>query len=436
MGAASSKSRSEGARPQGGRSQLRCIACGAAYPLDEVRYRCDCGELLEVVTDFASFGRAAAEWKSAWAHRRHEVAFLRYKSFLLPGLPDDQIVSLCEGDTPLYRAGERLRAYCGASELWLKHEGMNPTLSFKDRGMVAGVSWAKHLSARRVICASTGDTSAAMAAYAARAGIPSAVLLPHGRVSAEQLTQAITYGARVVELETDFDGCMRLVQELAADRRVYLLNSMNSIRIEGQKAIGIETLEQLGWRVPDYFAVPVGNAGNLSALGKGLRELKEIGVIDRLPRLVGAQADKANPLYRSFKSGFAPLEPVTAGATVASAMQIGNPVSFTKAVRELKASNGLVEQVDEEEIMDARAVVDQSGIAICPNSATAVAAVRKLRISGEIEENASVVVMLTGHGAKFSDSVHRYHASPTSRFANKPVVVEADLGAVRKALGM
>jgi threonine synthase len=275
-----------------------------------------------------------------------------------------------------------------------------------------------------------------MAAYAARAGIPSAVLLPHGRVSREQLTQAITYGARVIEIETDFDGCMRLVQELAADRRIYLLNSMNSIRIEGQKAIGIETLEQLGWRVPGYFAVPVGNAGNLSALGKGLRELREIGVIDRLPRLVGAQAEQANPLYRSFKNGFAPLEPIAAGATVASAMQIGNPVSFTKAVRELKASNGLVEQASEEEIMDARAVVDQSGIAICPNSATAVAAVRKLRVSGAIEEGTSVVVMLTGHGAKFSESARRYHAGATSRFANTPAVVEANLGAVRKALGM
>ena len=451
MGAASSSPRRQNAR-----SQFRCIECGAVYPLDEVRYRCDCGDLLDVITDIASFGAAlraawtkpeassrkppaaatAAAWKAHWAHQRHEVAFLRYKDLLLPDLPDAAVVSLREGDTPLYPASERVRAYCGVHELWLKHEGMNPTLSFKDRGMVAGVSWAKHLGARRVICASTGDTSAAMAAYAARAGIPSAVLLPHGKVSAEQLTQAITYGARVVEIETDFDGCMRLVQELAQDPRVYLLNSMNSIRIEGQKAIGIEALDQLGWRVPDYFAVPVGNAGNLSALGKGLRELREIGVIDRLPRLVGAQAERANPLYTSFLGGFAPLEPVTAGETVASAMRIGNPVSFKKAVRELKASNGLVEQVSEEEIMDARAVVDQSGIAICPNSATAVAAVRKLRIRGVIEEGASVVVMLTGHGAKFSESARRYHESSTSSFANRPVVVEADLGAVRKALGL
>ncbi len=416
------------------RSHFRCIECGATYRLDDARYVCDCGELLEVVTDLASFGRSAEKWQARWEHRRHEVAFLRYKDVLLPDLPDERVVTLNEGDTPLCEADERVRAYCGVGTLWLKHEGLNPTLSFKDRGMVAGVSWAAHVGAARVICASTGDTSASMAAYAARAGIPAAVLLPRGKVSDEQLSQAISFGARVLEVETDFDGCMRIVQDLARRASVYLLNSMNSVRIEGQKAIGIETLHQLGWRVPDYFVVPVGNAGNISALGKGLRELKELGLIDRLPRLVGAQSERANPLYRSFVNDFAPLEPVEAQTTVASAMQIGRPVSFKKAVRELKASDGLVEQVSEAEIMDARAVVDQSGIAICPNSATAVAAVRKLAVAGAIERDARVVVMLTGHGAKFSESARRYHADPTATYANRPTVVEADVEAVARAL--
>jgi threonine synthase len=418
------------------RSRLRCIECGAQFSLDEVRYRCDCGELLEVWTDFASFGRSGAEWQGAFESARTAVAFQRYRDLLLPDLPAAHVVTLFEGDTPLYAASGPIGDYVGVDELYLKHEGMNPTLSFKDRGMVAGVSWAKHLGVGRVICASTGDTSASMAAYAARAGIRAAVLLPRGKVSGAQLSQAVAYGAQVVELETDFDGCMRIVQALAERPEVYLLNSMNSIRIEGQKAIGIETLHQLGWNVPDFFVCPVGNAGNISALGKGIRELHEVGVIGRLPRLVGVEPERANPLYVSYRNGYAPLEPVKASDTVASAMRIGSPVSFKKAVRELKESDGLMEQVSEDEILDAKAVADNNGIAVCPNSATALAAVRKLRQQGTIRRQDKVVVILTGHGAKYAEEGTAYYLDPDARFSNRPTVVEADLTAVEKALGL
>jgi threonine synthase len=416
------------------RSHFQCIECGATYPLDQTRYTCECGELLDVITDFDAFHRTPEAWRAEWDAGTAQTAFRRYKDFLLPDLPDECVVSLREGDTPLYEADERLLRYCGVGRLLLKHEGMNPTLSFKDRGMVAGVSWAKHLGVATVVCASTGDTSASLAAYAAHAGMAAAVLLPRGKVSDEQLTQAIAYGARVLELETDFDGCMRVVQELARQHEVYLLNSMNSIRIEGQKAIGLETLHQLGWAVPDWFVVPVGNAGNISALGKGLRELHQLGIIGKVPRLIGVESERANPLYVSYTKNFGALQPVVAGQTVASAMQIGNPVSFKKAVRELQFSSGLMEQVSDDEILDAKAAADACGIAICPNSATTLAALRKLTGRGVVGAGDTVVAMMTAHGAKFSASARTYHFEMKARFSNKPTVVEPKLDAVSRAL--
>ena len=418
------------------KSRLRWIECRKDYPLQEVRYQCECGELLEVVTDFESFGRTGAAWRERFQRGADQPAFVRYRDILLPDLPAESIVSLDEGDTPLYPAHDALLAYCGVDRLWLKHEGLNPTLSFKDRGMVAGVSWARHAGMRRVVCASTGDTSASMAAYAARAGLDAVVLLPQGKVSREQLSQAVSYGARVLELTTDFDGCMRIVQELVRAHDFYLLNSMNSIRIEGQKAIGIETLDQLDWNVPDYFVVPVGNAGNISALGKGIRELHALRIIDRLPRLVGVESERANPLYVSYENDYAALEPMTATATVASAMQIGCPVSFKKAVREIRSLDGIMEQVSETEILDAKAVLDQGGIAACPNSATGIAAVRKLRARGAIQKGARVVAVLTGHGAKYSGDAARYYWDERSRFSNPPRTVEATLNGVEEALGL
>jgi len=416
--------------------KLKCIACEKEFEPTEIRYKCDCGNLLEVAVNFDSIGKSGEEWKKHFEGNKNKSAFLRYKEFLLPDLPDDKILSLGEGDTPLYRATKNVQEYFGVENLLLKHEGMNPTLSFKDRGMVAGVSWANYLGVSKVACASTGDTSASMAAYASHAeNLDPIVLLPEGKISFEQLSQAISYGAITLGLKTDFDGCMKIVQELTSKHDIYLLNSMNSIRIEGQKAIGIETLHQLEWDVPDWFVIPVGNAGNISALGKAIRELYEQGIINKKPRLAGVETEAANPLYNSYKNNWADLEPVDAKKTFASAIQIGNPVSFKKALRELKYFNGVMEQVSEQELMDAKAIVDSSGIAICPNSGAALAGLKKLVDVGTIKPNEKVVVILTAHGAKFSKTIQEYHENE-NKFANKVKVTEPDLVAVENVLGL
>ena len=351
-------------------SVFKCISCYKEYDIQEIRYRCECGNLLEVLHDLKAAISNPQKWKEALDSNMAEIAFSRYKSLLFPSLPDASLITLSEGDTPLYDVSDQFPEF---GSFKLKHEGMNPTLSFKDRGMVAGVSWANYLECKHVICASTGDTSAAMAAYAGSiADMQGIVLLPKGKISPEQLAQAITYGALTVGIECDFDGCMLLVQELTEKHSIYLLNSMNSVRIEGQKAIGIETLHQINWQVPDWFIIPVGNAGNISALGKGIRELYALGVIDKLPRLAGIQTEGASPLYKSYKSGFADLIPQKAQPTKASAIQIGDPVSFKKAVKELKHFNGVVESISETDLMDWKAQIDSLGISICPNSAVAV----------------------------------------------------------------
>ncbi|SVE48636.1 uncharacterized protein METZ01_LOCUS501490, partial [marine metagenome] len=230
------------------------------------------------------------------------------------------------------------------------------------------------------------------------------VLIPHGKISSEQLAQPIASGALTIGIESDFDGCMQLVQQLTEKHNIYLLNSMNSIRIEGQKAIGIEALHQLDWQVPDWFVIPVGNAGNISALGKGLRELHELGIIDKLPRLAGIQTIGASPMFESYKNGYSKLIPQKAKPTKASAIQIGDPVSYKKAINELKHFNGLIETVTEIELMDWKAKIDSMGISICPNSSVAVAGTMKLRQTGIINETDNVVVILTAHGSKFSNT--------------------------------
>jgi len=418
------------------RSVFQCIdpECGKRYDIKEIRYKCECGELLEVIHDFESFNLTGKQWREKFAENLWRPAVFRFKDILLPDLPEKEIVTLFEGDTPLYRANRKLQESFGIKELYLKHEGINPTLSFKDRGMVIGVSWAYHLRVKSVACASTGDTSASMAAYAAAAGLPAIVLLPAGKISLEQLCQAIASGATVLALDTDFDGCMNCIQQLTVKHPIYLLNSMNSVRIEGQKIIGLETLQQLKWKDPDWFVEPVGNAGNLSALGKGLREAYDLGIIDCLPRIAGIQVTAANPLYLSYKKGFTEFEPVVAKKTVASAMRIGDPVSAKKAKREVKLLNGVFEQVSEEELLDAKAIVDSTGICICPNSAAAVAGVKKLRESGVIREEDVVVVVLTAHGSKFSQTTINYHKNLASRYANRPINLPPTLEAIEKAL--
>jgi len=413
-------------------SIFQCITCKKEYDIQEIRYRCECGDLLEVLHDLSSYIPNPTKWKKKIDVNTAETAFYRYQDILFPSLPKDSVITLQEGDTPLYDVSHSFPQF---SSLKLKHEGMNPTLSFKDRGMVAGISWANYLACKHVICASTGDTSAAMAAYAGAApDMQGIVLLPRGKISPEQLAQPIIHGALTVGIESDFDGCMELVQQLTKKHTIYLLNSMNSVRIEGQKAIGIETLHQLQWQVPDWFVIPVGNAGNISALGKGLRELYELGIIDKLPRLAGIQTKAASPLYESYTNGFSDLIAQKAKPTKASAIQIGNPVSYKKAIREIQHFDGVVEIVTESELMDSKAQIDRLGISICPNSAVAVSGTMKLRENQIIQETDDVVVILTAHGSKFSNTGVEYHADSSNTYANTTITIDASLQSLESAL--
>jgi len=387
--------------------------------------------------------RSAATWRDLFAQRAgYGSGVWAKREWVLPQLADEHIVSLGEGFTPLLPA-PRLARSLGLDDLWIKQCGVSHTGSFKDLGMTVLVSAVKQMMAqgsavRAVACASTGDTSAALAAYAAAAGIPAIVFLPAGKISTAQLIQPIAHGARVLALDTDFDGCMRIVQEVTADRSIYLANSMNSLRVEGQKTVGIEIVQQLGWRAPDWIILPSGNLGNISALAKGLLLAKELGVIDRLPRLAAAQAERANPLYLAYRRGFDRLEPMTAGATAASAIRIGAPVSYEKAVAALRACNGVVEQVSEDELADAAALADRAGLYACPHTGVALAVAAKLARQGVIAAGQRVVVISTAHGLKFSEFKVGYHeaslADVIARHRNPPVMLPADAQAVKADL--
>jgi threonine synthase len=428
-------------------SRLRCIRCARDYPLAEIRYECDaCSGLLEVAHDFDRLkqGRDGAAWRRLFDSRLggaggvHQSGVWRFHELVLPDLPVDRIVSMPEGNTNLYRS-KRLQEVSRTADVRIKHEGMNPTLSFKDRGMTAGVSWAHHLGARDVACASTGDTSAAMAAYAARVeGMRGVVVLPAGKISMEQLSQPIASGCLTVSLPADFDTCIRLLREVCRRQPIYLLNSVNPVRIEGQKSIAYETAQQLGWEPPDWLVVPVGNAGNIAAIGKGFSDLKALGIIDREPRLLGAQPEAAAPLAKAHRDGYREHVRVKAKDTVATAIRIGDPVSYDKAVGAVRASGGAFIAADEQEIMDAKALVDATGIYICPNSATAVAGFLKAREQGLIAEGARVVIVATAHGCKFSQATIDYHGGRlpgvVPRLANRVVEVAADAGAIERLL--
>ncbi len=422
-------------------SRLACLECGATRAIEEVLTECpSCGGLLEVVHDLASFGRSGREWRDLFDRRRSALpgaetpAFersgvWRYREHVFPALAPEEVVSKPEGATRLYRSAE-LGKELDLARLFVKHEGENPTLSFKDRGMTVGVSWARHLGRTEVVCASTGDTSAALASYAAEVpGMRAVVLLPEAKITGEQLSQALHHGALTLGLATDFDGCMRIVADLARTRPVYLLNSKNPVRIEGQKTIGQEAIHDLGWEVPDWFVVPVGNAGNVSAIGKGLREWRELGVIGKLPRIAGAQAEAADPFYRSFLTGFSERVTRTAGETEASAIRIGAPVSHPRARREIELSNGTVTRVTEAELLEAGALANRHGLALCPNSAVALAGAAKLRREGAIGRDETVVVVATAHALKFSGAAIRYHGSG-ARHANPARSLPASLEAV------
>jgi threonine synthase len=347
-----------------------------------------------------------------------------------------------EGNTNLFWA-ERLGRQIGVEDLWIKLCGNSHTGSFKDLGMTVLVSVVKQMMAgnspvRAVACASTGDTSAALAAYAACAGIPAIIFLPAGKVSTAQLIQPVANGAHVLALDTDFDGCMRIVKAVTQDNSIYLANSMNSVRVEGQKTVAIEIVRQFDWAVPDWIIIPVGNLGNISALYKGLKLVKDLGIIQKLPRLVAAQAEKANPFYQSYLNGFTHKATLQAQSTLASAIQIGDPVSYEKAVQAVQMTDGLVEQASEHELANAAAMADLTGMYTCPHTGVALAALFKLVNRGIIQATDRVVVISTAHGLKFTSVKVGYHdstlAEVESQFANPPVYLPADPAIVRETI--
>ena len=433
------------------RAWFQCInpECGQTYPLNSIVYQCKrCNSLLEVQHDLKALARrSAGSWKKLFEKRYKSNEWpvgsgvWGKKEWILPQIADDNIVSLYEGGTNLFWA-ERFGKVIGVNELWIKLCGNTHSGSFKDLGMTVLVSQVKQMISegapiKAVVCASTGDTSAALATYCAAAGIPSIVLLPRGKIYMAQLIQPVANGALVLYLDTDFDGCMRLVQEITQDESLYLANSMNSLRIEGQKTVGIEILQQFDWEAPEVIIIPGGNLGNVSALGRGLTMMKDLGLISKQPRIVVAQAEHANPLYLSYLKNFETFEPIQARKTLASAIQIGNPVSIQKAIRTLKQFNGIVEQASEEELADAAALGDRTGMFNCPHTGVALAVLIKLLKAGKIDKAERVVVISTAHGLKFVEMKVKYHKRELGfpcRHANQPIELPARLDAVKEAL--
>lgn len=430
---------------------LECIrGCKGRYSIFDSVYQCpSCGGLLDVAHDMEALAqRTAQEWRTLFDQRTrtnewpYGSGVWGKKEWVCPRVENEYVVSMYEGHTNLFWA-RRLGEEIGVKDLWVKLCGNSHTGSFKDLGMTVLVSVVNQMiaqgsSIRAVACASTGDTSAALAAYGAAAGIPTIVFLPRNKVSAAQLIQPIANGALVLSLDTDFDGCMALVKEITKDKTVYLANSMNPLRIEGQKTVGIEIVQQFDWEVPDWIILPVGNLGNISALGKGLLMMQALGLIDRLPRLVAAQAERANPFYQSYLRGFDALEPIQAQPTVATAIQIGNPVSYERAVKIMRRFDGIVEQASENEIADAAARADLTGMYACPHTGVALAVLFKLVARGVIRSSDRVVVISTAHGLKFSQFKIAYHENTLPHIEalrrNPPVELPADLTTVRDTI--
>ncbi len=430
---------------------FQCInGCSGIHPLNEIIYRCpQCNELLEVQHDMDLLRQLSPdEWKELFKDRvgRHEWPYgssvWGKKEWVCPNLDNENVVSTLEGGTNLFWA-ERLGNQLGLDDLWIKQCGMAHTGSFKDLGMTVLVSMVKQMisegkNIRAVACASTGDTSAALAAYCAVAGIPAIVFLPRDKVSLTQLIQPITHGVLTLSLDTDFDGCMKLVKQVCEKNDIYLANSMNSLRIEGQKTISFELVEQFNWEVPDVVIVPGGNLGNVSAIGRGFEMLRELGLIDKYPRLVCAQAEQADPLYRSYKSGFKKFEAIQAKKTLASAIQIGDPVSVKKAIKTLQVFDGIVEEATESELANAVGRANLTGLFCCPHTGVALAVLEKLVNQGEISKSDRVVVVSTANGLKFTDFLHKYHTGKlegiSSEFAYAPIDLPADYEKVRETI--
>jgi threonine synthase len=450
-------------------SQL-CIEpeCGARYALDERMYVCPrCNGLLDIEQD-ARPDMDGGQLRQLWAERlasfdpRDRSGVWRYRE-LLPFAADAPLVTLNEGNTPLYDAPQAA-AYCKLDALALKHQGCNPTGSFKDTGMTTAVTQAVRLGAQTVVCASTGNTAASLAAYAARAHLRCAILVPRGQISHAKLAQSLDYGAAVLELDGNFDDAMRVIRELAEDESIYLVNSINPFRIEGQKTVAAELLQQRGWRVPHHVVVPGGNLGNSAALGKGFRELLKLGLIDRLPRLSVVQAEGAAPFARLFALEAEPdspraaerllnemLVPIEQPHTLATAIKIGAPVSWKKALRAVVQTGGRVLSVSEQEIADAKAIIGRDGIGCEPASATTVAGLKRLVADGIVRPEEDVVAVLTGHVLKDTDYAINYHRGTlfthdgvpdkpeeerrlNSTYSNPPARVEATKAAILEHL--
>jgi threonine synthase len=445
-------------KPNAGQSvsQLRCIGCNLVWPTAGQNFRCQhCGDLLEIVYPSWVESDAALRadiLKAAWRQRRASQLTLdqsgvwRFRE-VLPALHDaGEVITLREGNTPLYEMPSCARL-AGLQRLYAKHQGMNPTGSFKDRGMTVAASIARQEGFQWVACASTGNTSASMAAYAARGGMRSLVLIPEGQVAWGKLSQALDYGALTCQLRADFDGCVRVLNEVVQRMPVYLLNSVNPYRIEGQKTAAFELMEQLDWQAPDHVIVPGGNLGNSSAIGKAFLEMKQLGLISVAPKVSIIQAEGANPLVRTMReNGGQSLIPVQA-ETMATAIRIGTPASWKKAVRVLEATGGAVEQVSEIEIALAKTEIGADGIGCEPASAVTLAGLKKLVKQGFVKAEETVVLILTGHLLKDPEFTLKFHRGDlfagasggkgadilTSR-RRAPLVLDASADAVLKAL--
>jgi threonine synthase len=431
-------------------SFLRCFnpACAATYPITDVIYNCPaCGGLLEAAYSAPTW--TAAHMKRVFRERRmdnspiNQSGIWRYRE-LYPFLNDDKyIVTLREGNTPLLDAPKAAQ-YGGLDRIVFKHQGFNPTGSFKDNGMTCGASQARRLGMQRVACVSTGNTSASMAAYASAGGLQPIIFIPHGNISYGKLAQALEYGAQTLQVEANFDQILALVRVLAERLGIYLLNSINPFRIEGQKSIVIEMMDQRDWNPPDWIVLPGGNLGNVSALGKGLRELVSLGFINKSPKLAVIQAAGSAPFYDYMaEPGVREFQSIGYPETLATAIKIGDPVSWPKAEHEIRTAGGVVEKTTEQEIADAKAVIGACGIGCEPASAATLAGIRKLTTAGVIRADEDVVAVLTGNVLKDPDYIYRYHTGqleapdktpivPT--FGNKPVVVPNDADAIARML--
>ena len=403
----------------------KCINCNSEYNIDEIIYFCKkCGDLLEVEYDQNEQDRAPKEneWRNA------PLSVWRYRLFM-PVKDSSKIVTLNEGGTGLHLC-QRLAKQLGIRQLYVKNEGENPTGSFKDRGMTVGVTKAVELGAKSVICASTGNTSASLAAYAAKAGLQCSVLIPSGKIAYGKLSQAMIYGAKVIQVRGNFDQALNMVLKLSEKHRnIYLLNSINPFRIEGQKSLGFEICDQLNHQAPDRVVVPVGNAGNISAIWKGFKEFHDSNFVNSLPKMTGIQADRAAPIATAIKNGNDTIVPVAEPETVATAIRIGAPVSWKKAMNAIKESHGTAETVTDAEILDAQKTLARvEGLFVEPASASSIAGLKKLIENGEIDRDEIVVCVTTGHGLKDPDIA--------IKMSEKPIEVDAEIEALEKALGL